>query len=597
MDRGERLKLIVIKGADEGKQFDLAAPVLGIGRDAGNSVRLNDTEVSRRHAELHQAADDPRTYYVRDVGSVNGTFVNNEQVTEALLQPGDLVQVGQSVLVLSGGRADEPGHNDLAEQINIITRQDVELSSAIIKTIHETEGSRILSHPERLQATLQQKLLTNLGTLYELGQAVSHILDVGELLDRVMELTFKALEADRGCIMLKDAESGQFRPKAVRWRVRPAHPEKLPVSRTIMEHVLREKQGILVSDAMQDDRFKTTQSIVRQGIREVICVPMKGRHETLGVLYLDTHSAPLDFVASAAQGGPAGFLTGKFTEDSLALAIAIAHQAALAVEETRYHEALVQAERLAAVGQTIAALSHHIKNILQGLRSGGEIVKEGLGDGQLDLPLVQQGWKIVEKNQARIYDLVMDMLSYSKDREPAVEEVDLNDIVRDVLELVQGRAREKGVRLESRFGDLPACQVDPEGIHRALLNVVSNALDAVEDRKNPQVAVVTLVETGPNGRAEWARVHVLDNGIGIAPERLGDIFKPFLSSKGARGTGLGLAVSRKILREHGGDILVQSQVGKGSRFVLRTPIRSPLATYSGNVADQPEPPPPPRGEP
>ncbi len=130
---------------------------------------------------------------------------------------------------------------------------------------------------------------------------------------------------------------------------------------------------------------------------------------------------------------------GKFTEDHLALAIAVAHQAALAVEETRYHHAMVQAERLAAIGQTIAALSHHIKNILQGLRSGSDIIKMGLKEKNDDL--IQQGWRIAEKNQGKIYDLVMDMLSYSKDRVPAVETTDLNDVVREVVELLAPRPR------------------------------------------------------------------------------------------------------------------------------------------------------------
>src|SRR5262249_5713596 len=150
---------------------------------------------------------------------------------------------------------------------------------------------------------------------------------------------------------------------------------------------------------------------------------------------------------------------------------AIGHQAALAVEETRYHQAMVQAERLAAIGQTIAALSHHIKNILQGVRSGSEILKMGLSSK--DDELLQKGWKLVEKSQAKIYDLVMDMLSYSKEREPAVEESDLNQLVRDVLEIVSGRAREMGVRLETSLdGALPLVQVDPEGLHRALLNIL-----------------------------------------------------------------------------------------------------------------------------
>src|SRR5262249_14888651 len=143
------------------------------------------------------------------------------------------------------------------------------------------------------------------------------------------------------------------------------------LSRTIMENVLREKQGVLVSDASADERFNTGQSIVRYGIRQVICVPMKARHETLGVLYLDTQSNARDVIA---RNNP----DGRFTGDHLALATAIGHQPALAGEETRYHQAMVQAERRAAIGQTIAALSHHSKNILQGLRIGSEILKMGL---------------------------------------------------------------------------------------------------------------------------------------------------------------------------------------------------------------------------
>jgi signal transduction histidine kinase len=86
---------------------------------------------------------------------------------------------------------------------------------------------------------------------------------------------------------------------------------------------------------------------------------------------------------------------------------------------------------------------------------------------------------------------------------------------------------------------------------------------------------------------EWVRIAVLDNGVGIDPEKLAELFKPFVSTKGARGTGLGLAVSRKILREHGGDILVQSHPGKGSRFILRLPLKNPLSVEPGTNTEFP----------
>jgi signal transduction histidine kinase len=568
-------RLLIIRGADEGKQFELADEVVSVGRDGASRIRLHDTEVSRRHAEFRKG---PEGFLVVDLGSANGTFVNNERVQDRVLHGGDQVLVGQTLLVFSTGQAERADSaDDLAEKISMISRGDVELSSAIIKTVGEAEGSRILSQPERAGSPWLKTALANLAIMYEASQAVSHILDIDELLNRILELIFRTINADRGCVVLSNADTGNLEPRAIRLRKGTADKEKFAVSRTIMDHVLKEKQGILVSDASTDERFNTGQSIVRFGIRDVICVPMKGRHGTLGVLYLDTYSTPGEI---ASRG-----TTVKFNEDHLALASAVAHQAALAVEETRYHRALLQAERLAAIGQTIAALSHHIKNILQGLRSGSEIMKMGLKDK--NDTLIQQGWRIAEKNQGKIYDLVMDMLSYSKERIPAVEPTDLNEAVGEVVELMAGRAQELNVKLETSLAaDLPQLSVDPEGLHRAILNIVTNAIDAVEGKEGGQVTIGTrLAEEG------WARVVVLDNGAGIGPEKLADIFKPFVSTKGAKGTGLGLAVSRKILREHGGDIVVQSHAGVGSKFTLRLPIKSPLQDPNQTSADAPIMPP------
>ncbi len=555
-------RLLVIKGADEGRQFELTAPVVGVGRDPANGIRLHDTEVSRRHAEFRQVEDG---YSLRDIGSANGTYVNNKPIEETVLQPGDHIQFGQSVLVYSAGRSERSAAGDLANRISMIARPDRGESPAIVKAIGETEGSRILARPDTAGTEWLKNALANLGIMYEAIQAVSHILDIDQLLERIMDLIFRSIAADRGCVMLINSDTGEFEPKAARWREGVDRKDKITLSRTIMDYVLRERQGVLVADAAQDERFASGQSIVRFGIVEALCVPMKGRHDTLGVLYLDTRCASRD---AAWRGGA----TTKFTEDHLALAIAIGHQAALAIEETRYHQAMLQAERLAAIGQAIAALSHHIKNILQGLRSGSDILKMGLTEKSDEL--LQQGWRIVEKNQGKIYNLVMDMLSYSKEREPAIEETDLNQVIRDVVELLHPRARELNIRLEAALdGKMGRVPCDSEGIHRAVLNIVGNAFDAVEGVEG---ACVTL-NTERDNEAGFATLTIHDNGVGIPPEKVQDIFKPFVSTKGAKGTGLGLAVSRKVLREHGGDILVESAPGKGSSFSLRLPLKSPLS--------------------
>ena len=252
-------------------------------------------------------------------------------------------------------------------------------------------------------------------------------LDIDELLGRVLQLVFEWVEADRGCIMLLDPESRELVVKARRDR-NPGGTESMAISRTILDYVLGNREGVLTSDAQEDDRFASGQSVVRTGVREAICVPMRGRYDIVGVIYVDT-TTPL---GAAVEGRL------RFSDEHLKLMIAIGHQAALAVEDTTYYSAMVQSERLAAVGQTIATLSHHIKNILQGIRGGSYLVEMGLDNE--DLGVVRKGWEIVRRNQDKISSLVMDMLSFSKHREPDLVEADLTALLADVVETVQQRA-------------------------------------------------------------------------------------------------------------------------------------------------------------
>jgi signal transduction histidine kinase len=166
----------------------------------------------------------------------------------------------------------------------------------------------------------------------------------------------------------------------------------------------------------------------------------------------------------------------------------------------------------------------------------------------------------------------MDMLSFSKEREPDPVPCDLGALIDDVVETVGQRALESGATIHwDRPADLPRLLFDPEGMSRAVLNVVTNALDAVEGRAGASVTI----EAGIDEAAERTRITVTDNGAGMPPERLAEIFTLFVSTKGARGTGLGLTVSRKILREHGGDIQAASREGVGSSFTLEFPLRLP----------------------
>jgi signal transduction histidine kinase len=451
--------------------------------------------------------------------------------------------------------------NDLTARVDLLARSSPDDRSAILKSIPSGEGSRILQNPEAAARSLREPL-ARLSVMYRATQAISHILEIDALLPKVLELVYESIGADRGAILLKD-QSGQLVTKAVRWSDPTESDERMTISRTIVDYVLEQGQGVITTDAPADKRFSPAQSIVDYHIREAICVPIQGRHTTLGVLYADILSGA--GVVLAVGGKDAA--RGKFTQDQLSLMVAIGHQAGLAIENTTFYNDKIQAERLAAVGQTIATLSHHIKNILQGIRGGSYLIDLGLNEK--DESIVRRGWTIVEKNQTKIYNLVMDMLSFSKDREPALEPADLNETVNDVVELMQSRAAELGVQLTVTLcAAMPRVQIDPEGVHRAVLNIVTNAIDASEGQHDARVDVSTEWDA----EAWAARIRVSDNGVGIDESEIPSIFQIFASSKGSRGTGLGLPVSRKIIAEHGGSITVTSHPGQGSNFLIELPM-------------------------
>ncbi len=336
-------RLTVVEGIDEGRQFELTEPVVAIGRDSTSTIRLLDTEVSRRHAEFRAKPDGG--YSVHDIGSVNGVHLNGRLIASAELRAGDRVQIGKTTL-LYGGVLGDAASESLPMPVRVVTRTGGDLPSSIVRSIDAVEGSQILTKSDEVRSPWLRTRLANLSIMYEAIQAVSHILDIDQLLQRILELLFRSVDADRGCVLLRNSPDEPLVARAVRWREDSGQRDEIALSRTIIDYVLREQKGVLVTDAGQDERFRAGASVLRLGIREAICVPLMGRRETVGILYFDTFRSIADI-----ENTPA-----RLNEDHLSLAAAVAHQAAVAVEETRYYLAMVQSERLAAVGQAIASL-------------------------------------------------------------------------------------------------------------------------------------------------------------------------------------------------------------------------------------------------
>ncbi|MEI8195756.1 MAG: ATP-binding protein, partial [Phycisphaerae bacterium] len=308
-------------------------------------------------------------------------------------------------------------------------------------------------------------------------------------------------------------------------------------------------EGVLSSNAMTDQRFSKGKSVHNLMIRRAICVPILGRDKILGVIEIDTMVANY-----------------SYTTDQLRLLTAIGMQTGMAMENLRLYQEALQQVRLAATGETVASLSHSIKNILQGISGGAEVVERAIRKQNIDE--VRTGWNMLKRNIDKVQTLTMNMLAYSKPRTPNVELTHLPHILNECLELVKPQASEKRVTLLTEISSSqPPVPVDADGIHQAVLNLLGNAIDAVEAASG----VVTL-SSQYDPIAQEAVIEVQDNGVGISPDQQMRMFEPFFSTKGQRGTGLGLAVTKKIIEEHLGTIAVISKVGQGTTFRMRLPI-------------------------
>ncbi len=547
--------LLVIQGVDLGTRFKLGTGSAGIGRGVRNEIRILDTEASRQHALITFKNG---SYFITDQKSSNGTLVNGTQIQSTRLSNGDHIQIGRSLLLYSSQLPDDDSRY-MAENVDLISNEDSHHSSITHEVNHRFD-SVILETADVSGVVPQQEIQNDLQALYRVAEAsVSPTISQEELLKRILDLTINTVSADRGCMLITDPQTGEILPQIYSSREEKKTGTRMPVSHSIVDYVLNKKQGVRTSDAQRDQRFDGGESILQAGIREAMCVPMQGRYELMGVIYVDTTTAHSDILLKNGT-------IENFSEEHLRLLVAIGRQSALAIENYRFQNAMLKAERFAAMGQTIATLSHHIKNILQGVRGGSYLIDMGLNKSEEDL--VRKGWNIVEKNQNKIYHLVMDMLTFSTERKPALEPGNVNTPVKDIYELMQARAEECGVELKCDLAsELPESVFDHEGIHRAVLNIVLNAIDAVEGSEQG----IVLLETTYLNNSDQILVMISDNGAGIPEEQIKKIFNLFESTKGARGTGIGLAVSQKIIREHGGEISIESEPDAGSRFTLSIP--------------------------
>ncbi len=387
-------------------------------------------------------------------------------------------------------------------------------------------------------------------SLYRISKFIESILDFRQLLRRIMEESETLVGAEASSILVYDEETKEFFFEvALGEKGEKVKEVRLKLGRGIAGKAAMEKKTINVADVRKSDLWDATADAT-SGFKtgSLLAVPMFWRGHLVGVIEVLNK-----------KGG------GVFTEEDSRTMEIIATQAALCIQNARLFEENLRAARMAAIGRVIVELAHDVKNILQGFESGITLLDLGLQ--QKALPMIQKGSTILQKSKVRISSLVMNMLTYSREKKPSFRLCDVNEVVESVASLMEARSKEAGILLERDLaGNVKEARIDPDGIYRVVLNLVSNALEALEKTEGK----ITL-RTRRNARKKKLEIDVEDNGPGIPEEKVTKVFDLFYTSKG-KGTGLGLAVCRKIVEAHGGEIKVDSKQGKGTTFKISLPV-------------------------
>jgi signal transduction histidine kinase len=312
---------------------------------------------------------------------------------------------------------------------------------------------------------------------------------------------------------------------------------------------------VVVADAIEDSRHVALPSWLDRECRACLCVPLRIQEEVIGVMAVRKREVY------------------EFSQEQVMLLETVCKQVAIVIEKARMYGEKMRAEQLAAIGLSLSGLAHYIKNILFTSQVGEYMVDKGLNEWN-DLDRVREGWKTLHQANQKIRKLVENMLNYTRRTKLELKPVNFNRLVHEIVDAVRDHALQKRIDVVTDLDPgVDSMKLEPDSIHDAVLNLVTNAMDAIPDGRGGRIEIHSQRLPGQHN----LRVDVVDNGNGIPEEHRDKIFNLFFSTKGKRGTGIGLAATRKVVEDHGGTIECDSTVGTGSRFTIFLPIVDPDA--------------------
>lgn len=517
-----------------------------IGRGPESGVQVSVESVSRRHARLQRVNG---AWLLSDLKSSNGTFVNGEPVTEPrVLRDGDILTFGKVTFTFRTTAAGEDGTgSDKDHTSGLRLVGDEEDSSVILSTQVSDQTPFKTATAEKTAEQHMERLNQRLLALYRLSDILRGASQREHIMASLMELIFENLPADRGVLLQVGDDPNDLEPEMFRYR-EGVESREFILSRSITRRSVVDRVAVLSRDVRMDKRFQSSESIMASDIRSAMCVPLAGKRHLMGLLFLDTSES-----------------VHAFSEDDLAFVSALATDAAMTLENLALVEENIRQERLAAVGQTISGMAHNIKNILQLARGGTELMEMAIQKKNFEE--ITTLWPITRRSIDRMQALTQEMLDFSRQAEPELSLGDVNKVIRQLAQMVQSDERTQLVELRVDCDD--SCghaMIDEDGLTKSLMNLLTNALDALQAHPHPEVLI------GTENQKSNVMIRVRDNGPGIPPDLITKIFQPFFSTKGSKGNGLGLSMTRKYVEDMGGRLQVKSSPGQGSEFLILLPV-------------------------
>ena len=343
-------KLILIS-SDERQEFELGA-FNSIGRHPDNTIQILDRIISKEHAQVQRLPD--HRYLLRDLRSLNGSYVRGDRVGERILEDGDEITMGSTRLLF----VDKGPEDEALQRVTIAPG----LTESHIRQRIAAQSGDFLHERAINDDSVLRRDYERLRIGHELAKAVGSELDLAALLPKILDKAFELVGADRGAILLKDG-SGELVPRYVKTRT-GKDDNSIVLSKTVMSEVINNKAAVLSSDATMDSRFSGAHSIIMQGIRSTMTVPLLHADELLGVMHLDSQIA-----------------TNAFTEKDLQICTGMAAQAAIAIQNARL------ASRIEHEAQTRAQISRLIPPGLVEQVVKGDLQIEK-GGRQMDLTML-----------------------------------------------------------------------------------------------------------------------------------------------------------------------------------------------------------------